>query len=349
MENYYTFNDVERPYARAEASTEATAFIAKLPPDFAAAQRRAILAAQRGDVAELEKIRTSRRASTHDLSGVFVDDEFIERGGSGAAQSAEGGASETGCGGAKLRLRIYTPKTNLSQSRAILLYLHGGGWTINSPENCERFCRDFALKNDAVVVAPDYRLAPEHPFPAANEDAKTAFGWVVRHAKILGGSAGKIFVGGDSAGGHLALSLAVDVRDDDSAKVKPAGVIAFYPALDLRPSERESAKLFGEKFCLNGELMKLYINAYAPTAEAKEAASLFGRDLRGLPRTLLVVSECDILRSEAAEFYALLEAAGVRTRYVCLEGATHIYITQDGMDNAYQTALAEASAFVKAE
>mgnify|MGYP000054850647 FL=1 len=200
-----------------------------------------------------------------------------------------------------------------------------------------------------MVVAPDYRLAPEHPFPAANEDAKTAFGWVVRHAEILGGSAEKTFVGGDSAGGHLALSLAIDIRDDDSAEVKPAGVIAFYPALDLRPSERESAKLFGEKFCLNGVLMKLYINAYAPTEEAKEAASLFGRNLRGLPRTLLIVSECDILRSEAAEFYALLKAAGVRARYVCLEGATHIYITQDGMDNAYQTALAEASAFVKAE
>ena len=331
MENYYTFSDVERPYAQARASTEAAAFIAKLPPDFAAAQRRAILAAQNGDVAELEKIRASRRASTHDLSDVFVDDEFIGR------------------GGAKLRLRIYTPKTNLSQSRAILLYLHGGGWTINSPENCERFCRDFALKNDAVVVAPDYRLAPEHPFPAANEDAKAAFGWVVKHAEILGGSAEKTFVGGDSAGGHLALSLAIDIRDDDSAEVKPAGVIAFYPALDLRPSERESAKFFGEKFCLNGELMKLYINAYAPTAEAKEAASLFGRNLRGLPRTLLIVSECDILRSEAAEFYVLLKAAGVKTRYVCLEGATHIYITQDGMDNAYQTALAEASAFVKAE
>ena len=341
MENYYTFSDVERPFVQARASTEAAAFIAKLPPDFAAAQRRAILAAQSGDVAELEKIRASRRVSTHDLSDVFVDDEFIGRGGSGAAQSAEGGA--------KLRLRIYTPKTNLSQSRAILLYLHGGGWTINSPENCERFCRDFALKNDAVVVAPDYRLAPEHPFPAANEDAKTAFGWVVKHAEILGGSAEKTFVGGDSAGGHLALSLAIDVRDDDSAEVKPAGVIAFYPALDLRPSERESAKLFGGKFCLNGELMKLYINAYAPTEEAKEAASLFGRNLRGLPRTLLIVSECDILRSEAAEFYALLKAAGVRARYVCLEGATHIYITQDGMDNAYQTALAEASAFVKAE
>lgn len=80
MENYYTFSDVERPFVQARASTEAAAFIAKLPPDFAAAQRRAILAAQSGDVAELEKIRAARRVSTHDLSDVFVDDEFIGRG-----------------------------------------------------------------------------------------------------------------------------------------------------------------------------------------------------------------------------------------------------------------------------
>ena len=323
---YYSLPPKPRPLPEARASDEALAFIDKLPSDFLSKQRRAIENAIAGDSAELETVRASRRISSYDMSSVYVEDIRIN--------------------GGKLRLRTYTPKTPLSTSRNILLYLHGGGWTINSPENCERFCRDFAVENDSTVVAPDYRLAPEHPYPAANNDAKTAYLWTVEHARLIGGSEEKIYIGGDSAGGHLAFATAIDLRDDDSAKTKPRGIIAFYPAIDLEHTDTESYKYFGEDFALNAGLMKLYIEAYAPTPEARKAASLAAANLAGLPRSLLLVSECDILRSEAENFAERLASSGVKTRCVRLEGATHIYITQKGMDNAYYAALYEASEFV---
>lgn len=323
---YYSLPPKPRPLPEARASDEALAFIDKLPSDFVSNQRRAIENAIAGDSAELETIRASRRISSYDMSSVYVEDIRIN--------------------GGKLRLRTYTPKTPLSTSRNILLYLHGGGWTINSPENCERFCRDFAVENDSTVVAPDYRLAPEYPYPAANDDAKTAYLWTVEHARLIGGSAEKIYIGGDSAGGHLAFATAIDLRDDDSAKTKPRGIIAFYPAIDLEHTDTESYKYFGEDFALNAGLMKLYIEAYAPTPEARKAASLAAANLAGLPRSLVLVSECDILRSEAENFAERLSSSGVKTRCVRLEGATHIYITQKGMDNAYYAALHEASEFV---
>ena len=125
---YYSLPPKPRPLPEARASDEALAFIDKLPSDFLSKQRRAIENAIAGDSAELETVRASRRISSYDMSSVYVEDIRIN--------------------GGKLRLRTYTPKTPLSTSRNILLYLHGGGWTINSPENCERFCRDFAVEND---------------------------------------------------------------------------------------------------------------------------------------------------------------------------------------------------------
>ena len=324
--DYYSLPPKARPFTEARASDEAAKFIDSLPTDFVSKQRNAIESAIAGDSAELEKVRASRRISSYDMSSVYVEDIRIN--------------------GGNLRLRTYTPKTPLSENRNILLYLHGGGWTINSPENCERFCRDFAVENDATVIAPDYRLAPEYPYPAANEDAKTAYLWSVEHARLVGGSPERIYIGGDSAGGHLAFATALDLRDDESVETKPCGLIAFYPAIDLEHTDTESYKYFGENFALNSGLMKLYIRAYAPTAQMRKSASIADRNLAGLPRSLVLVSECDILRSEAENFAKRLAASGVKTRCVRLEGATHIYITQKGMDNAYSAALHEASEFV---
>ena len=144
----------------------------------------------------------------------------------------------------------------------------------------------------------------------------------------------------------MAISLTIDLRDFAQPSEQVAGVIAIYPATDLRENvQYESRKYFGEKFALNGELMKLYIKAYVPTPEEAVRATVINKPLGGLPRTLVLASECDILRSEAAEFAKKLAETGVKTRYVCREGATHIYITQKGMDEAYFAALAEVSDF----
>ena len=193
MPEYYKFLGIDTPYERAELSQEAAAFIAAKDPAFAAAQRRALRNALKGDVSRLLEIRRLRAAATVDLSAI---------------DSAE---IRIGAGG-YLRLKIYTPKTRLSRSRKILLYIHGGGWTINAPETADRFCRDFAINNDAVVVSPEYRLAPEHPYPAANIDVFETYGWLLQNAALIGGNPREIYLCGDSAGGHLAFAAALEIK-----------------------------------------------------------------------------------------------------------------------------------------
>lgn len=325
MQTYYSFNNVARRYCEASASNEASRFISALPSDFVEAQKRAIVNAIGGDSTELDAIRAARKAPTLEEPEVDVFDINI--------------------GERLLRLRIYTPRTRLSRTRDILVYLHGGGWTINCPEACERFCRDFCSKNDAIVVAPDYRLAPENPYPAANIDCLEAYEWIALNASLIGGNAKRIYIAGDSAGGHLAISTALAIRDGASL-YRPAGIIMFYPVLDLTSARRASYKYFGQKYCLNAELMELFMRAYLPNPVHARKASPFYAELSGLPRILLVASECDILREEAEYFFLKLVVDDVKARYLCIEGATHLFITQNGMDEAYKRALQEASEFV---
>lgn len=328
MDGYFTFVGAGRPYTDARPSSETAEFLRGFDPEFIVRQKRALSAAIGGDSRAFEAVRQTRRVSTHDLSAVDVSDVFIPR-----KSSPD-----------KLRMRIYRPKSGAP--KGVLLYLHGGGWSINSPENCERVCRDFAEKDGFVVAAPDYLLAPEFPYSAGNDDAKTAYVWLAENATKLGAASPEIFIAGDSAGGHMALYLALELRDGSAAAAKPAGVIAFYPALDLKDTSRESFKLFGNGYALNDELMKLYIKAYAPTDSALNGASLFNKNLAGLPPVLIVAGECDILRQEAEEFHQKLSAAGVKARYICIEGAVHMFITKDGMENAYAKAFAEAEEFL---
>lgn len=326
MDNYYSFISTGRPAEAAEPSEEAKSFIAAKDPAFAVAQKWALQAALSGDLRALNEIRRMRRLPGADLSEIDASEVFI---------GAEGA----------LRVKIYAPKAPMRRGAALLLYIHGGGWTINAPETADRFCRDFALKNGAVVASPDYRLAPEHPYPAADEDVIAAYEWLCASAKKLGAENAPIFLCGDSAGGHLAIAAALALKSRPKTR-QPDGVIAIYPAADFTNFSTPSYKLFGENYCLDSDAMRLFAASYAPNAESARRATLLGKNFAGMPRALILVSECDVLRSEGEALYAELAAAGVKTRLVCLKGATHVYITQRGMEEAYGAALAEASQFI---
>ena len=325
MQSYYTFNGVGRPYTMARPSDEAAEFLKNsYSADFLNFQKKALEKAIAGDSADLEQVRSKRRISEYDLSSVRLDEVFSKD---------------------LNRMRIYRPKSGAKTQRRAVLYLHGGGWAINSPETCERFCRDIVLREDLVVVAPDYHLAPENKYPASCIDAKRAYGWMLENGGRLGIDVEKIFLAGDSSGGHLAFHLAIDLRDD--AAPMPAGVIAFYPPTDLISTrERKTFNIFGEGYSLNGELMELFIKAYAPDEKSLEGASLLNKNLSGLPPSLIVMGECDILRDEAQEFYAKLSNLS-KSRYVCFEGAVHAFITQKSMDGAYERALCEFGEFIR--
>lgn len=317
-------NSFEIPTTKAAASQEARRFIESLPPDFAQAQLDALDEAVAGNSAKLDAVREGRKTPTDvrdDLYMLEIRKKF---------------------GGTDSKIRVYLPK-NPEGDMPIVVYYHGGGWCINSVESCARICQDIAEKNNAIVVSPDYRLAPEHPFPAANSDATETLDWTIANAEKFGGNPRRIFTAGDSAGGHLAAVAAL-------ARPKTVrGAILIYPALDLTAKRRPSRSLFAKGFCLNGDLMDKFTAAYIPSEEqrATPEASPILADKSKFPDALIISSQCDILRDEAEEFARSLDAAKRNVRYVCVEGATHLFITQKGMDKAYARALAEISEFVE--
>ena len=328
MEEYYTFNEAVSD-AFAEPSEETRRFIGSFPKDFASSQIEALIAALGGDFAKLEAIRNARRTLPLNSPKVYISELNIE------ADSRP------------LRIRIYTPPGSINSKRNILVYYHGGGWTINCIESCERFCRDFCADSDSIVVVPDYRLAPENRYPAANIDCFETFKWVVKNAVIIGGSRDKIYLAGDSAGGHLAVSTAIAARDDRTVISKPAGISMFYPALDLADTARLSYHRYADGYCLNAKLMRLFINAYTGDGSNALKASPFYSNLEGLSRVLLISSQFDILHDESSEFAKKLSSAEVPVRYIAFNGASHLFITQKGMDGAYSRALKELIDFTK--
>ena len=327
MDNYYKFIPAKRRPEDARASGEAVKFAASFfTPEYLQYQKDAISAAISGNTGELEKIRSLRRELADKFPVKNARELFISK---------------------KLRLKIYYPKSNAGKGSKIIIYMHGGGWTLNSPESCSRICGDFSKTAGALVVAPAYRLAPEHPYPAANDDCLNAYLWAASNAESLGGNPERIYLCGDSAGGHLAFSTAIALRNAGCAAPKPAGIIAFYPAIDLSGPKGKSYKLFGEGFCLNSELMRLFIKSYAPNRRAAKMASLAGANLSDMPRSLILISECDILRDEAENFSLRLANSGNFVRSVVLKGATHMYITQPDMAKAYGRALRESVKFME--
>ena len=320
-DSYYSINDAPYP---PKVSGEARKFIDALPPNFVSAQIEALNEAIAGDSSKLNAIRRARLVPIEDRPDVF----FMR--------------VEIDFGGEKRHLYIYAPRRVEGRAK-VVIYYHGGGWCINSPEGCSRACQDIASRTGAIVVAPQYRLSPEFPYPAANLDALKTFEWVRENIEKFGGDAGKIFLAGDSAGGHLAASSALRLKG------QVAGVAMFYPVADLSAeNSRGSRREFASGYCLDGELMKLYTKAYLKDfglAKNPAASPIFG-DFEGCANSLIVASQCDVLRDEARDLALKIRGAGASVRYVCIGGATHIFITQKGMDGAYKRALDEAVMFI---
>jgi acetyl esterase len=180
--------------------------------------------------------------------------------------------------------RIYTPKT-LRKNNGLapcLVFFHGGGWVIGDLDTHEVVCQKLAHEGELIVISVDYRLAPEHKFPAAADDAITATKWVAANAKQLGIDAGHLLVGGDSAGGNLAAVVALAARDGDGPKL--AGQVLIYPATDFamkHPSHSEPET----SVLLTHSVIKWFCNHYlngAPTSITGKASPARAKTLAGL-------------------------------------------------------------------
>ena len=201
----------------------------------------------------------------------------------------------------------------------VVAYLHGGGWALGSIEEAEPLCRRLANRSVWAVLAVDYRLAPEHTYPAAIEDVERAVAWLQREGAALGVDASRPALAGDSAGANLCAALTLRARDRGAPAYALQALL--YPVLDL-VDEAPSRAEFAERFGLDRTLVRWHIESYAPSLADRrrpDVSPLLAASLRGLPPAVVVTAEYDPLRDEGEEYAARLADAGVpvvATRYL---------------------------------
>jgi acetyl esterase len=232
-------------------------------------------------------------------------------------------------GGREMGVRVYTPPGYKAGGSAlpVVVFFHGGGWVVCTLETHDPYCRALAAEAGVVVVSVDYRLAPEHKFPAGVEDCLAATEWVLEHVAELGGDGSRVFVAGDSAGGTMAAVVALLLRDKMPGGVTGlAGQILLYPVTAHYDPPTASYLEMAEGYGLTGKGMKWFWDHYLKDAsEAGDfrAAPLRAASLRGLPRAYVVTAEFDVLRDEGQAYARRLEEAGVELTHVFVEGMNH--------------------------
>jgi acetyl esterase len=242
-------------------------------------------------------------------------------------------------------LRLYRPAG--SEPLPVLVYFHGGGWVIGDLDTHDVLCRLLSLAAGAAVVAVDYRLAPEHPFPAAVEDCVAATRWVRGQAVALGLDPARLAVGGDSAGGNLAAVVSIALRD--AGEAAPALQLLIYPATDQRalaPSHTAN----GQGYLLTSESIDYYRSRYLPDPAQWadwRASPLLAADLARLPPALVLTAGYDPLRDEGRQYADALSAAGNRVQYVCFERQVHGFITMGRVIDEARTAVALCGAWLR--
>ena len=228
-----------------------------------------------------------------------------------------------GPGGA-LRLRVYSPKG--TGPHPVLVFYHGGGWVIGDLDTHDRECRVLCNDTPCVVVAVDYRLAPEHPYPAAVEDAWAALRWVARNASELGGDSERIAVGGDSAGGNLAAVMALRARDQGGPAL--SAQLLVYPSvageLLSYPSHQENATAPFLPLDTMRYFRAHYLGEIEVTTDP-EIAPIHAASHAGLAPALIVTAEFDPLRDEGRAYAAKLEEAGVPVSLIEYPGMPHMF------------------------
>ncbi|MFP5211534.1 MAG: alpha/beta hydrolase [Acidobacteriota bacterium] len=211
---------------------------------------------------------------------------------------------------ASLGARLYTPP-GATKPLPVLVYLHGGGWVAGSVATHDPFCRLLSEAAGIILLAVEYRLAPEHPFPAAIEDTLAAFRWAAQHAPGFGGDPRRLLLGGDSAGGNLAAVAANHLCAADA--VGPTALLLLYPVIDHPGAAHASYTVNGTGYGLEASLMRWFWDQYAPgiAPDHPEISPLHLKTLPALPPALVATAEYDPLRDEGIAYADKLKAAGV--------------------------------------
>ena len=245
--------------------------------------------------------------------------------------------------------RVYTP-TKLRAADGLapcLVFFHGGGWVIGDLDSHDVVCRKLAHDGELIVISVDYRLAPEHKFPAAVDDAIDATKWIAANAGQLGIDPTRLCVGGDSAGGNLAAVVALSARDGNGPAI--AGQVLIYPATNfalMHPSHREPET----SILLTHSVIRWFRDHYLGSADGSDwrASPARASTLAGLPPAYVLTAGADPLRDEGEEYANRLQAAGVAVTYRHFPGQFHGFFTMGKLLQQANIAASEIGAWLKA-
>ncbi len=245
---------------------------------------------------------------------------------------------------APIPIRVYAP--TLGGRLPGLVFFHGGGFVLGTLDSSDRPCRELAHLSGRVVVSVDYRLAPEHPFPAAVDDASAAAKYVLEHAEEFSVDADQVAIGGESAGANLAAVTALRLRQERTPAL--AFQLLIYPQVDFddaSPSMRE----FAAGHFITSEVLAYFDGHYLPATTDRRHADVspLNADLRGLPPAFVLTAECDPLRDQGEAYARKLEAAGVSVRLKRYDGMFHPFFSLAGIIDGGKEAIADAAAALK--
>lgn len=229
-------------------------------------------------------------------------------------------------GGLTVPVRVYRPVKQ--GTLPVVVFYHGGGWVQGSLDTHDGLCRILAKKSGALVVSVDYRLAPEHVFPAAVNDAYAVLNWVSTQGQQLDIDTTKIAVAGDSAGGTIAAAVCLMTRDRKGPVVVFQALI--YPGVNAANLNTESYKLFAKGFMLDKSNVERFIGMYIPNAKNRTnpyASPMLAKSHAGLPPALVITADFDVLRDEGEAYAKKLKDAGVPARSMRYPGMIHAFVS----------------------
>ena len=250
----------------------------------------------------------------------------------------------------EIPLRLYKPLSPFAgDALPVLVYFHGGGWTIGDLDTHDTLCRELANGSGCALVAVDYRLGPDHRFPAAVDDSIAALRWVRANAAALGIDAARIAVGGDSAGGNLAAVAAIDARDNGGPRL--AFQLLIYPATDMR-AIAASHVTNGQGYLLTADTVRYFHDHYIDDRAHDldwRASPLLHADLAGLPPAFILTAGYDPLRDEGLMYAQRLSESGNRAASICFDRQIHGFITMGRVIDEANVAVSLCAAQVRAE
>ncbi len=261
----------------------------------------------------------------------------------GAPQDVEARDLNVGGAAGPVPARLYTPAGATNPS-GLLVYFHGGGFVIGDLETHDGHCRRLAESAGCRVLAVDYRLAPEYPFPAGHDDALAATKWAFDHAAELSADPARIAVGGDSAGGNLAASISLDLVGDPARRL--AFQLLLYPG--IWPLEETQSRKELDGPVLTRAALEWFEKSLAANDHPQaHRAMLAGRDLRGAPPALVVTAGFDPLQDEGRDYAAALNAAGAKAEHLHYPAMVHDFYIMGDVSPAVPAAAAEAAQALK--